>query len=284
MYSRALGLLIACISQIHAAQVIYEKNLNAQLLAVDTSGNAYAASSGTITKLSPDGTIVYSRAVPLPGTWSGIAVDRQGNIMITGATADDNLPGTSGTAQPKRNASGRCITGDRAAAPYPCPDAFVAKLNSDAQITWATYLGGSLQDQANAIAVDASGNIYVTGVTQSPDFPNTSAFQTTFGGYADAFVTKISADGTRFLYSSFLGGPAYDVAHAIAVDDTGNAYIAGDGGTGLPTTTGSFGPTCASNAVTAFLVKVAPAGNRLVFAGCLGSTMTSSSATALAVD
>lgn len=273
---------------LRGGQVIYEKNLSADLLAVDAAGNAYAASSGTVTKLAPDGSVLYAKPVNLPGTWFAIAVDAAGQVTIVGNTADDNLPTTPGVFQPQRNRAGICISGDRAARPVPCPDAFVAKLDAGGNLAWATYLGGSLQDQANAVAVDSSGNLFVAGLTQSSDFPNVSAFQSAFGGYADAFIARISADGSKVVYASFVGGTGYDVAHAVAVDAAGNAYVAGEGGAGLPERApqqvSGFGGKCMDNAINAFLVKVAPAGDHLVYAGCLAGSFSASAATAVAVD
>ncbi len=130
---------------------------------------------------------------------------------------------------------------------------------------------------------DASGNLFVVGLTQSSDFPNVSSFQSTFGGDADGFIAKISADGTKVLYASFLGGPGYDFAQAVAIDAAGNAYVAGQGGAGLPMLAPSFG-TCLDDATNAFLVKVTPAGDHLMYAGCLGGSGSVSEGTAVAVD
>ena len=269
----------------HAAQIVYQKSIPAFAIAVDPAGNSYAAGSSTVTKLDPAGNIVYSKQPNLVGTWSGIAVDAFGNVVIVGTTTADNLPTTSGVFQPKRNSSGMCVSGDKAALPVPCPDAFVAKLDANGNLAWATYLGGSAPDQANAVALDSSGNVYVAGFTQSADFPSVSAFQTSPGGYADGFVTKISADGTRILYSSFMGGAGYDVAHAIAVDTGGNAYIAGElQGVGLAVPSGGFGQSCVATATNAFLIKVAPAGDHLVYGGCLSGSPSYSAATAVALD
>lgn len=112
-------------------------------------------------------------------------------------------------------------------------DAFIAKVNPAAttpatSIVWLRYLGGSLADSANGIAVDSAGDVYVTGSTVSSDFPVTNAFQKTFGGgNADAFVTKVAPTGASLLYSSYLGGTNTDVGNAIAVDSNDSAYVAG---------------------------------------------------------
>jgi hypothetical protein len=211
----------AAVSALSGGQVMYEQNLGANLLAVDANGNAYAASPGKVTKLAPDGTVLYSASVNLNGTWFAIAVDPAGEVVIVGATNADDLPTSPGVLQPKRNASGACVTLDKNSTPYPCGDAFVAKLDANGHLAWATYFGGRGPEQANAVAMDAAGNVYLAGLTQSIDLPVTSAFQNTFGGYADAFVSKVSADGTKLLYSSYLGGEGYEIAHGIAVDAAG---------------------------------------------------------------
>ncbi len=92
-----------------------------------------------------------------------------------------------------------------------------------------TYLGGSLADSANGVALDSTNNAYVTGSTVSPDFPTTAAvFQAGYGGgNADAFVTKIDPTGATLVYSSYLGGSNTDTANGIAVDTQGSAYVAG---------------------------------------------------------
>jgi hypothetical protein len=212
---------------LQAAHLVYQTSISATLVAADSSGNAYVLGNSGISKLDPSGNIIYSKSLPAMGNQSAIAVDVEGNVFVAGNTNSDSLPTTPGVFQPKRS-PGVCITGDQAAQPYPCPDAFVAKIDANGNLAWATYLGGLNIDQANGIAVDQAGNVYVTGFTLSNDFPIVSAFQAQLGGYADAFVTKISADGTKILYSSFLGGSGYDVSDAIAVDSGGYAYVAGE--------------------------------------------------------
>jgi hypothetical protein len=267
------------------AQLVYEKNLSADLVAVDSHGNAYVAAvggvtAGAVTKLSPSGNVIYSYPISIKGTLTGIAVDSSGNVVLTGTTGDDTLPTNTAVFQPKRNSSGACITGDKNASPFPCPDAFVAKLDPSGNLLWASYLGGSVQEQANGVAVDSSGNIVVVGLTQSFDFPTVSPFQPKFGGYVDGFVTKIAPDGSKVLYSSFMGGAGNDIAHAIAVDTAGNAYIAGEG-SGIPVTMESFAAVCADTSTHAFLIKLSATGS-LVNGSCLGSPF--SAATAVTVD
>ena len=100
----------------------------------------------------------------------------------------------------------------------------------DPGLVYSTYLGGSGYDEGVSIEVDASGNAYVTGSTQAPDFPTTTgAFDRTYhdGYQGDAFVTKLSATGSSLVYSTYLGGADTDRGDAIAVDAGGNAYVIG---------------------------------------------------------
>ncbi len=160
----------------------------------------------------------------------------------------------------------------------------------DPVLSYSTYLGGSGYDSGTAIAVDASGNAYVTGFTRSPNFPVTAgSFQTKCGtsgkcnGYFwDAFVTKLTANGL-VVYSTFLGGSGNDMGKAIAVDASGSAYIAGQTfSSDFPTTAGAF-KTTYSGAGDAFVVKVSPGGTSLQYSTYLGGSGTDN-AEGIAVD
>lgn len=103
------------------------------------------------------------------------------------------------------------------------------RLVIDPVLSYSTYLGGDGADRANAIAVDASGSPYVTGVTSSTNFPTTSGVsQTTLSGVSDIFVAKLTASGNALPYSTYIGGASYDISHGIAVDGSGNAYVTGE--------------------------------------------------------
>ena len=252
----------------HAAHLVYQKAIPANTVSVDSSSNVYVANNSGVTKLDPTGNVVYATSLAIAGAAVASAVDAAGNLILVGSTNSDTVPTTAGVFQPQRS-PGVCIAGDKSAQQYPCPDAFVVKIDAGGKLAWASYLGGLSIDQANAVAVDSSGNVYVTGYTQSSDFPSMNGFQPKFGGYADAFVTKIRADGTAILYSSFLGGVGHDVAHAIAIDSAGNAYVAGEAQGVVPAIAGAgFGGACGASAASGFLAKVSPAGDRLVFSGC----------------
>jgi uncharacterized protein (TIGR03437 family) len=136
-------------------------------------------------------------------------------------------------------------------------DAFVAKLAPDGSTLWATYLGGSDQDTAVALAVDAQGNAYVAGNTLSPDFPSTVP-RIGVQGSGSVFVTKYSPDG-KIAYSAVIGGEAANNAFAIAVDLGGNAHLLGDTNSlSFPVTPGALDSTPEAPNYTGFLMKLSP--------------------------
>jgi uncharacterized protein (TIGR03437 family) len=266
-----------------AAHLVYEKNITAAMVAVDAASNTYIANGSAIAKFDPDGNTLYSKQIALMGTPNGMTVDSVGNMIVVGNTNSDLFPATAGVFQPKRS-RGVCYTPQMTPLPYPCPDAFIAKFDSSGNLAWASYLGGLGIDVAYGVATDSSNNIYVVGLTQSSDFPRVRPFQAAFGGYADAFITKVSSDGSTILYSSTLGGQGYDLAYAIAVDSAGSAYFGGQFSDVVPNLPGAgFAAPCASLGLTGFLAKVNPDGDQLAFGGCLGGA-SSSTVTALTLD
>jgi hypothetical protein len=143
---------------------------------------------------------------------NGIVVDSAGNAYVTGSTGS-GFPTTPGAFETA--CANYCI--------------FITKLNTTgAALVYSTYIGGSEGDYGSAIAVDGDGNAYITGETYSSDFPTTpGAFQTTYGGNIDAFVTKINSSGSALVYSTYLGGSNYDFGAGIAADSAGTAYVTG---------------------------------------------------------
>jgi hypothetical protein len=143
----------------------------------------------------------------------------------------------------------------------------------DPSLYYSTYLGGAANDAGLAIAVDSTGAAYVTGLSTSTNFPTTGgAFQTgnASGGFYDAVVTKLSADGSSLVYSTYLGGGGNDIAQGIAVDSAGAAYVTGwtDSGN-LPTTVGAF-QTAYAGADDAFVAKLSADGSSLAYSTYLG--------------
>jgi hypothetical protein len=217
-----------------------------EAIAVDSSGSAYvtgytyspdfpvtagafdtsrAGLDAFITKFTPDGTsLVYSTFLGGAGRelGQGIAVDSSGNAYITGLTesfdnpfsvTNEAFPVTSGAFQLRGS--------------Y---DAFVTKLNAQGSaLVYSTYLGGSAGvDRGWAIAIDNAGNAYVTGDTDSTNFPTVNAVQGTYGGgLKDAFVTKLNASGSALLHSTFLGGSLWDEGRGIAVNGS-DLFATGD--------------------------------------------------------
>src|ERR1035437_6731074 len=303
-------------------------------VAVDAAGNIYVAgrtnsgdfptTSGSlktgkpagrymafVTKLSPDGsTILYSTYLGGDGDSgaSGLQVDAAGNAYVAGA-AGQNYPTTPGAYQTSP-ASSVSPPGafQRPLAPTPCPGfrpsqadapcihAFVLKLRPDGSApAFATFLGGTDNDGASAIAVDAAGNAIVTGNTESGDFPVTAgAIQASFHGkivfgpesFGDGFVTKLNAGGTGLVYSTYLGGANRDSGTALALDGAGNAYVTGiTESADFPTTPGVLHatfigtpPSMPGGRGNGFVTKIDP-GGRLVY-----STFVLGYTGAIAVD
>jgi Beta-propeller repeat/Cep192 domain 4/HYDIN/CFA65/VesB-like, Ig-like domain len=259
-------------------------------IAVDSSGNAYVTgitnssdfptSSGSnstsyggsgdvfVVKLNPAGStssststpqLVYSTYLGGNGTDSGnaIAVDAGGDAYVTGSTTSTNFTTTSGAFQTTYGGGG---------------DAFVTELNSTGTgLVYSTYLGGSGADAGQGIAVDSSNNAYVTGSTQSANFPTVTPVQSLNAGSSDAFVAKLDFTGTTLLYSTYLGGTQVDVGQSIKVDGSGNAYVAGY------TFSSDFplqGPVQGSNAgtVNAFVTELNSTGSAFTFSTYLGGS------------
>ena len=161
-------------------------------------------------------------------------------------------------------------------------DAFVAKLNaSGSALIYCTYLGGRNDDRALGIAIDSTGAAYVTGSTQSPNFPVRNAFQANLAGAKNAFVAKLTPTGNNLAYSSFLGGNGSDVGNGIAVDAGGNGYITGDT-TSTTFPVNSFEKTY-QGGQDAFVAKVNAAGSALTYCTYLGGGSIDHGA-AIAVD
>jgi Beta-propeller repeat len=225
----------------------------------------------------------------------GIAADSSGNAYVVGVTFSTNFPVTTGAFQTANNepANFECI--------------FVSKLNpAGTALVYSTYLGGSgnpgdhpiYGDTGQAIAVDSSGDAYVTGNAQSTNFPvTTGAFQTvnktTLADTQNAFVTKLNPTGTALVYSTYLGGSQFGArGTGIAVDSLGDAYVTGSAAsTDFPITNGAFqstnnaaaaaGPQTVANNV--FVSKLNPTGTALLYSTFLGGTINDYGA-GIAVD
>src|SRR5208282_3998673 len=207
-----------------------------------------------------------------------IAVDASGNVYVTGETKAPDFPSQNALQSScSLNASSQCAG-----------DAYLVKLNSDGSLNFATHLGGSGEDAGNAIALDSAGNIYIAGSTASTDFPVFHALQVTTGGKGDAFVAKISPDGQHVLYATYLGGTGTDEALGIAVDAKNSVYVTGQTLSPDFPTENAFQPHCltgSSNqcAGEAFVAKLSSDGSSLVYSTYLGGS-GGDSGNAIAVD
>ena len=277
-------------------------NQRCNAIAVDSSGSAYITGRTTsvdfpttakavqrdlkgfedafVVKLTPSGDAAdYSTLLGGSSNLDegfGIAVDGAGFAYVAGHTASTDFPVSDGAIQ-KRFGGGNEFFGD----------AFVAKLNqAGSALVYSTYLGGGAGDRASAVAVNANGEAFVAGITQSTDFPTANALQgrnagscvDTFSNCSDAFVAKLNQAGTALLYSTYIGGgnrgtspfQAGDSAAGIAVDQADNAYVAGT------TSSADFPVSRAVQSRVAgngdcFVVKLGP-GGELLYATYLGGT------------
>jgi hypothetical protein len=209
-----------------------------------------------------------------------MTLDHQGNLVLHTAGGDvvEQAPVLYQQAGGARQAiSGHYVLGrdDQVGFAVGAYDAS-RPLVIDPVLSYSTLLGGSRTDLSAdraGIAVDAAGNAYVTGITDSFDFPTTpGTFQTAFAGHP-AFVTKLNAAGSALVYSTYLGGSGGDTGRGIAVDAAGNAYVMGDtSSTNFPTTPGAFQTAFGGSISHVFVAKLNAAGSALVYSTYLGGS------------
>ncbi|HEX4950055.1 MAG TPA: SBBP repeat-containing protein [Blastocatellia bacterium] len=255
-------------------------NLQVSALVVDRNSVVYAAtnsgSDAFVAKLNPTGSAL-AYLTYLGGDESdaanAIAIDKDGNAVIAGATNARNFP----TANPMQANSGGST------------DGFVAKLNgAGSALLWSTYLGGAGTDTAADLALNAAGQPYVTGTTTSTNFPTANPLQAATKGLNEGFVAKLRADGSGLDFSTYLGGTRNETANSIALDAAGNVYVAGvtdsiDFPLADAVQTMLNGSSTPSSASDAFVTKFNPAGSALVYSTYLGG-LVSDSALSIAVD
>ena len=188
---------------------------------------------------------------------SGIALGPSGDLFITGSTGSTDLPGVNGLQQTYGGGF---------------DDAFVVRIApGQAEVVYATYLGGSGSDSAFRLAADASGHAYIAGLTSSSDFPVAGALQPAFGGgFSDGFVTKLSPDGDQSVFSTYLGGGDRDLAASIAVDAEGAVHVGGSTSSFNFPVFNAYQPFLGGGFSDAFLATFQPGGSALRFSTFFG--------------
>lgn len=182
---------------------------------------------------------------------TGSVVADESNIYVTSSTRSSNFPITTGSFQTAY--SGGVISGD----------AFILKFSNSGNRIWATYYGGSYDDDATGVAIDGSSNVVITGHTQSLNFPTTNgAFQTSLSGYSDAYLVKLNTNGTR-LWATYVGGGSSDFGEGVSTDGNANIFASGyTSSTNFPITFGALQTTHGGNN-DAFLIKFNGSGSLL---------------------
>jgi len=237
------GLAIAADGNGHAHVTGYTESVDFPVVAGAVQAASRGANDAFVAKLNATGTAaVYSTYLggAREDYGRGVALDANANAYVAGSTDSFDFPTTPGVY--------------RSTFAGGWDDPFVTKLDAAGRLVFSTYLGGSRDDRASGIAVDANGLAYVVGTTLSLDFATTpGAFQRTYGGGAyDGYVLKLDGAGATLLYSTYLGGSDLDYGQGIMLDDDGNAYVTGTTySTNFPTTLGAFsGATATTGART----------------------------------
>lgn len=265
-YDNFAGRISADLSTLEALTYLDGDSISGMAVAPDgtvfiTDGFDYAI-TGYVARFDAGLTSRLAYLSYYPGSTSGssrtyfndVAVDGN-SVVVVGQTYMSDLPATAGAYDTSCGTDGLCD--GQGSLLVPVPDAFVAKYSLDLQQTLAlTYLGGSGGESARSVALDAAGDIYVTGETTSPDFPTTGngAFTSYHATEADGFVVMLAPDLSQLWYGSYIGGSGEDRPNAIGLDSTGLAYIAGyTRSSDFPTTANAFDRTYNGGTSDAFI-------------------------------
>jgi len=226
--------------------------------AFDESFNEGIFGDVYILKLNVDGSeLVYATFVGGNALDQGmcIAVDENGNVYATGTTLSPDFPVTPGAFDETKN------------------NIFILKLNTDgSELVYSTFIGGNGWDNGSSIALDESGNAYVTGRTAATDFPVTpGAYDETHNGGDDLYILKLNADGSALYYSTYIGGSDSDWGASIAVDENGCVYVTGySASTDFPVTFGAYDETYNGGEYDVIILKLNAEGSDLVYSTYMG--------------
>jgi hypothetical protein len=235
-----------------------------------TAGAYHAATTGSnsfVTKLASAGNALMYSTYVIKASATGIAIDTGGNAYVTGSAVTGFITTVGALQTTIGNSTGS--------------NAFALKLNpGGTAASYATFLGGSGPDVGNGIAVDGGGNAYVGGATNSSNFPVANPFQPTATAGQNGFVAKVNAAGSALVYSTYLGGEGTDSVNAIAVDQTGSAYVVGETYSRFfPVSDFAFQPSQTGQLVTgtrqgtAFVTKFVPSGEGIAYSTYLGGSI-----------
>jgi hypothetical protein len=222
---------------------------------------------GFVVKLDPSGSTLgfstFLGGADSTEVVSGLATLGDGTVYATGQTLSEDFPTTAGAYDRLLNDGGVGVA----------DDAFVSVLTPDGSVlVYSTFLGGDHNDYGYAITVGPGATAYVTGEAQSADFPTTpGAFDETYNGGGDPYVTRLSTDGSAVVSSTFTGGSAIDRGIAITLDSMGQVFITGDTSSGnYPTSPGAFDRSF-NGLIDAYVTKLDPSGSSIVYSTFLGA-------------
>ena len=264
---------------VYLAQIGGREWEGAMGIAVDSAGSAYITGStyspdfpttagafqrafagdndAFVVKVNPNGSVAYATFLGGKGRDDGrrIALDRSGAAYIVGSTNSPDFPTTARAVQPRYG-------GDT--------DAFVVKLSPSGALLYSTYLGGSSPDNGFDIAVNSSGNAYVTGNSRSVDFPIIKSLQKSLRGDSDAFVAELNTNGPALVFSTYLGGSDFEYGYGIALDAMNGIYLTGSTmSPDFPTSRGAFQTTYGGK-WDGFVAKLAASGATILYSSYLG--------------
>lgn len=248
-------------------------DVNGNVYVTGLTGSAAFPGSGSgligsdrafVSKFSPSGQLLFTTLIGGSSFTEafGIAVDRAGNIYVTGQTGSTDFP---------------IVNGFQTSYGGGFSDVFIAKLDPTGALVYSSFLGGSspANEFGHAIAADDSGNAYITGATSALDFPVRNAFQNVYGGgFSDAFVAKINtniAGPGGLIYATYLGSFGFDSGNGIAIDNDGNAFVTGGAECCFPTTPDAVQTFIGSSDSHVFATKLSP-GGELVYSTLIGGS------------